>query len=94
MGDGGVACNMGDGGAPAVGGEFGGNVAWYGGEVRVGVVGADEACLGGGVRPPRHNLSAVQARCAFFFFFSRVARRFLAVVEGTVPGWVVVRQYW
>jgi hypothetical protein len=48
----------------------------------------------GGVRPPRHILSAVQARCAFFWFFSRVARQFPAMVKEAVPGWVMVLRDW
>jgi hypothetical protein len=41
---------MGDGAAAVVGGELGGNVAWCGGEVGVGVVDAGEVRLGRGER--------------------------------------------
>jgi hypothetical protein len=48
IGGGVVTCCMGTGGAAAVGDEFGGNVAWCGGEMEV--VDAGEVRLGGGER--------------------------------------------
>ncbi len=43
-------CCMGTGGTAAVGGEFGGNVAWCGGEMEVDVDDASWVRLGGGER--------------------------------------------
>jgi hypothetical protein len=55
----------------SVGGELGGNVAWYGGVVGVGVVGVGVTHLGGGERrsssSPSQSLNS-SARCAVFLF--------------------------
>jgi hypothetical protein len=83
----------------SVGGELGGNMAWYGGMVGVSVVGGGVTRLGGGERrsssSPSQSLSNSSSLRLFLVFFAGgEATSGDGRGEGTVPGWVMVRQDW